>query len=244
MTAGSTRAAPTRTSTGTSSLLRSVRRRPTTTGGPRCSPVRPGCVATWNPVACRSSRQARDLEVFKDVGLPVDICKDYGVPARHGYLGDRPHPDGDRVGSHHRRLASVLHARRPVRRAQRLVLELLHRPARPRGRRGALRDGERHRGGGPADRPRDGAAGAISATRSDVLQKEMDGFYTLVCATADQLAVVRDAVRVQAGDGRGARSVRGRWRPSSGRWPILPDIEHAEVFEPTPTELYLWERPR
>ena len=29
----------------------------------------------------------RDLEVFKGVGLPVDISNEYGVPARHGYLG-------------------------------------------------------------------------------------------------------------------------------------------------------------
>ena len=29
----------------------------------------------------------RDLEVFKGVGLPVDISNEYDLPSRHGYLG-------------------------------------------------------------------------------------------------------------------------------------------------------------
>ena len=55
-----------------------------------------------------------------------------------------------------RRLASVLHARRPVRRAQRDLLQLLHGQARPRSRGRALSHRERHRGGGSPHRPRDG----------------------------------------------------------------------------------------
>ena len=70
-----------------------------------------------------------------------------------------------------------------------------------------------------------------------VLQKQLDGFYTLVCATRDQIGGRSRRFGVQAGDGRGARSVCGvasEFRALA----ILPDIEHAEVFEPTPTELY------
>ena len=75
-----------------------------------------------------------------------------------------------------------------------------------------------------------------------VLQKEMDGFYTLVCATRDQMAVVRDEfgckpAMVAVGDRYVA--VASEFRALA----VLPDIADAEVFEPTPTEIYLWERP-
>ena len=75
-----------------------------------------------------------------------------------------------------------------------------------------------------------------------VLQKEMDGFYTLVCATRDQMAVVRD----EFGCKPAMVAVSDRYVAVASEFralAILPGIENAEVFEPTPTELYLWERP-
>ena len=76
-----------------------------------------------------------------------------------------------------------------------------------------------------------------------VLQKEMDGFYTLVCATRDQMAVVRDEFGCKpamVAVGERYVAVASEFRALA----VLPDISDAEVFEPTPTEIYLWERPR
>ena len=76
-----------------------------------------------------------------------------------------------------------------------------------------------------------------------VLQKEMDGFYTLVCATRDQMAVVRD----EFGCKPAMVAVSDRYVAVASEFralAVLPDIATAEVFEPTPTEIYLWERPR
>ena len=76
-----------------------------------------------------------------------------------------------------------------------------------------------------------------------VLQKEMDGFYTLVCATRDQMAVVRD----EFGCKPAMVAVTDRYVAVASEFralAVLPDIATADVFEPTPTEIYLWERPR
>ena len=76
-----------------------------------------------------------------------------------------------------------------------------------------------------------------------VLQKEMDGFYTLVCATRDQMAVVRD----EFGCKPAMVAVSDRYVAVASEFralAVLPDIASAEVFEPTPTEIYLWDRSR
>jgi len=184
----------------------------------------------------------RDLEVFKGVGLPVDITNAYDLPSRRGYLGvghtrlatesavttDGSHPfstHDDLCVVHNGSFSNYFSVRRDLEgEGERFLTENdTEVAARLLGR--------------EIDQGRD----LGDALR--VLQKEMDGFYTLVCATRDQMAVVRDEfgckpAMVAVGDRYVA--VASEFRALA----VLPDIADAEVFEPTPTEIYLWERPR
>lgn len=184
----------------------------------------------------------RDLDVFKGVGLPVDISNDYDVPARHGYLGightrmatesavtiDGSHPfstHDDLCVVHNGTFSNYFTVKRDLEAEGERFLTAndTEVAARLIGR-----EMEHGRDLGDAIR---------------VLQKEMDGFYTLVCATRDQMAVVRD----EFGCKPAMVAVHDRYVAVASEFralAILPDVEHAEVFEPTPTELYLWERPR
>ena len=74
-----------------------------------------------------------------------------------------------------------------------------------------------------------------------VLQKQLDGFYTLLCATENQFAVVRDAVSCKPA----MIAVHPRYVAMASEYRALaelPGIDEAEVFEPTPTEIYVWTR--
>ena len=104
----------------------------------------------------------RNLRVLKDTGRPTDTCARYGIAAWQGYLAVA-----------HTRMATesavtVLHSHpfvpgpRPVRRAQRFVLQLRHRAPPPAGRGRQLRLGQRLRGGGPVP----GQPAGSSATTS------------------------------------------------------------------------------
>jgi glutamate synthase domain-containing protein 1 len=184
----------------------------------------------------------RDLEVFKGVGLPIDISAEYDLPSRQGYLGvghtrlatesavttDGSHPfstHDDLCVVHNGSFSNYFSVRRDLEaEGERFLTQNdTEVAARLLGR--------------EIDEGRD----LHDALR--VLQKEMDGFYTLVCATRDELAVVRDEfgckpAMVAIGDGYVA--VASEFRALA----VLPDIADAEVFEPTPTEIYVWERPR
>jgi len=184
----------------------------------------------------------QDLEVFKGVGLPVDISNEYGLPGRHGYLGvghtrlatesavttDGSHPfstHDDLCVVHNGSFSNYFTVRRDLEgEGERfLTANDTEVAARLLGR--------------EMDQGRD----LRDALR--VLQKEMDGFYTLVCATRDQMAVVRD----EFGCKPAMVAVTDRYVAVASEFralAVLPDIATADVFEPTPTEIYLWERPR
>ncbi len=203
------------------------------------------------PAARRGDLEARgltvvssgqDLEVFKGVGLPVDISDEYGLPDRHGYLGvghtrmatesavttDGSHPfstHDDLCVVHNGTFSNYFTVRRDLEgEGERFLTENdTEVAARLIGR--------------EMDHGRD----LRDALR--VLQKEMDGFYTLVCATRDQMAVVRD----EFGCKPAMVAVSDRYVAVASEFralAVLPDIATADVFEPTPTEIYLWERPR
>jgi glutamate synthase domain-containing protein 1 len=184
----------------------------------------------------------RHLEVFKGVGLPIDISNEYELPSRQGYLGightrlatesavttDGSHPfstHDDLCVVHNGSFSNYFSVRRDLEgEGERFLTENdTEVAARLLGR--------------EIDQGRD----LRDALR--VLQKEMDGFYTLVCATCDQLAVVRD----EFGCKPAMVAVSDRYVAVASEFralAVLPDIADAEVFEPTPTEIYLWERPR
>ncbi len=74
-----------------------------------------------------------------------------------------------------------------------------------------------------------------------VLQKTLDGFYTLLCATKDQFAITRDPVGCKPA----VVAVHDRYVAMASEYRSLaelPDIEKAKVFEPVPNEIYVWAR--
>ena len=182
----------------------------------------------------------RAMVLVKDVGAPADICARYGIPGLGRLPGQRPHPDGDRVGGDDRALAPVRPRRRPRPRAQRVVLELRDdpRPARPLGR--PLRHRQRLRGRRPADRAPGWPRATAWRTPCATVLKEMDGFFTLLVTTRTQFAVVRDsfackpAVIAETGD---YVAMASEYQALAG----LPGIADAEVFEPMPEEIHLME---
>ena len=68
----------------------------------------------------------------------------------------------------------------------------------------------------------------------------LDGFYTFLMGTADQLALIRDpfackpAVVAETDD---FVAIASEFRSLAH----LPDIKHATVFEPAPEEMYVWQ---
>lgn len=74
-----------------------------------------------------------------------------------------------------------------------------------------------------------------------VLQKTLDGFYTLLCATQNEFAVARDSVSCKPA----VIAVHDRYVAMSSEYRALaelPDIDKAKVFEPAPNEIHVWAR--
>jgi glutamate synthase domain-containing protein 1 len=73
------------------------------------------------------------------------------------------------------------------------------------------------------------------------VMKEMDGFFTLVISTADELSVVRDAFACKpavVAETDDYIAVASEYRALAE----LPGIATATVFEPRPEEVYTWSR--
>jgi glutamine phosphoribosylpyrophosphate amidotransferase len=73
------------------------------------------------------------------------------------------------------------------------------------------------------------------------VMKEMDGFFTLVISTADELSVVRDAFACKpavVAETERYIAVASEYRALAE----LPGIAGADVFEPQPEEVYTWSR--
>jgi len=74
-----------------------------------------------------------------------------------------------------------------------------------------------------------------------ILQKQLDGFYTLLCATESQFAVLRDPVSCKPA----VVAVHDRYVAMASEYRALaelPSIDEAKVFEPIPSEIYVWTR--
>ncbi|MEX2118957.1 MAG: hypothetical protein WD847_05040 [Pirellulales bacterium] len=70
---------------------------------------------------------------------------------------------------------------------------------------------------------------------------ELDGFYTLLMATAGQLTLVRDAFACKpavVAETPGYVAIASEFRSLAH----LPGIEEADIFEPLPEEIYSWKR--
>lgn len=178
------------------------------------------------------------IEVYKGTGSALDVCARYGVERMAGYQG---------VG--HTRMATesavTTEHSHPFAVAPDLALVHNGSFSNYAGIRRDLTDaGVRFDTDNDSEVAaryiaRELAAGADLAEALRRMMKVFDGFYTLLVATRDSLAVVRDSfackpmVIAQTAD---YVAVGSEYVALAD----LPGIEKAEVFEPAPEELYTW----
>lgn len=181
------------------------------------------------------------VEMFKDVGSPRSICDRYAIGERHAYQG---------VG--HTRMAteSAVTTDHSHPFAPASDLALVHNGTFSNYatvRRRLERDGVTF----VTDNDSEVCARYIAWRMSDgsglenamrMVLKELDGFYTLLVATADEFAVVRDSFACKPAvlaetDGYVAFGSEFHALAS------LPGIGDATVFEPMPEEIHVWRRP-
>lgn len=85
------------------------------------------------------------------------------------------------------------------------------------------------------------AEGADVEKALRLLCERFDGFYTLLVATRDSFAVVRDAIACKpaiVAETDAWVAVASEYRYLTG----LPGVEHARIFEPEPEVVHVWER--
>lgn len=180
------------------------------------------------------------MDVFKDVGLPREICEHFGIAGMGGFQG---------IG--HTRMAteSAVTTAHSHPFAPTSDLALVHNGSfsnHASVRRRLERDGVRF----ATDNDSEVAARYIAhqvergADLADALRmvlKDLDGFFTLLVSTSTQFAVMRDsfackpAVIAETAD---YVAVASEYHALAQ----LPGIGDAKVFEPVPEEVYTWTR--
>ena len=180
------------------------------------------------------------IEVFKDVGAPADIARRYKIVERSGYQG---------LG--HTRMAteSAVTTEHSHPFAAGLDLCLVHNGSFSNYdsvRRRLRVDGVKF----DTDNDSEVAAryigcqlqnGADLRLAIKQMMGELDGVYTLLVATAQQFAVVRDSFALKPAvlaETKSYVAMASEYHALSD----LPDIEEAHVFEPMPGEIHLWSR--
>jgi glutamate synthase domain-containing protein 1 len=182
----------------------------------------------------------RAMEIVKDTGAPREICARYGIAACGGYQG---------IG--HTRMAteSAVTTDHSHPFAPAADMALVHNGSfsnHASVRRRLARDGIEC----VTDNDSEVAArylaqqiarGAGLDDALHLVQKELDGFFTLLVTTATEFAVMRDsfackpAVVAETDD---YVAVSSEYHALAG----LPGIGRARVFEPAPEEVYAWRR--
>jgi glutamate synthase domain-containing protein 1 len=181
-----------------------------------------------------------NLRVLKDTGRPTDTCARYGIASWDGYLAVA-----------HTRMATesavtVLHSHPFVPTRDLCVVHNGSFSNYATVRRHLLDEGIRF----DSDNDSEVAARYLAsrlqfgddleeATRW--VMKEMDGFFTLVITSADEMSVVRDAFACKpavVAETPGYVAVASEYRALAE----LPGITDAIVFEPRPEEVYTWSR--
>lgn len=180
------------------------------------------------------------MEIYKDVGAPAAICERYGIPSRAGYQG---------IG--HTRMATE----------SAVTTDHSH-PFAPAADLALVHNGSFSNYASVRRRLEDD--GIVCTTDNDsevcarfvaqqtsrgaalgdalrMVLKTMDGFFTLLVATRDQFAVVRDSFAckpVVIAEAPDYVAVGSEYHALAG----LPGIGQATVFEPGPEEISLWSR--
>jgi methylamine---glutamate N-methyltransferase subunit A len=194
--------------------------------------------ATWPAIKVLAT--GRNLKVLKDIGRPTDTCARYGVADWEGYLAVA-----------HTRMATesavtVLHSHPFVPSRDLCVVHNGSFSNYATVRRHLLAAGVRFDSDNDSEvaarylaRRLAGGDDLEEATRW--VMKEMDGFFTLVISTANEMSVVRDAFACKpavVAETDGYIAVASEYRALAE----LPGIADAEVFEPQPEEVYTWSR--
>lgn len=200
--------------------------------------VRTVIAANWPQI--RVLATGRNVRVLKDTGRPTDTCTRYGVAGWEGYLALA-----------HTRMATesavtVLHSHPFVPRRDLCVVHNGSFSNYATVRRQLRASGVRF----DSDNDSEVAARYLAqrlAEGADLTEairwvmKEMDGFFTLVISTDDEMSVVRDAFACKpavVAETAGYIAVASEYRALAE----LPGIAGAEVFEPQPEEVYTWSR--
>src|SRR3984957_3093754 len=181
-----------------------------------------------------------NLRVLKDTGRPTDTCARYGIRSWDGYLAVA-HP---RMATES--AVTVLHSHPFVPSRDLCVVHNGSFSNYATVRRQLRDDGVRF----DSDNDSEVAARYLAsrlqfgddleeATRW--VMKEMDGFFTLVITSADEMSVVRDAFACKpavVAETPAYIAVASEYRALAE----LPGITDAIVFEPRPEEVYTWSR--
>jgi glutamate synthase domain-containing protein 1 len=200
--------------------------------------VRTVIATTWPEIRVLGS--GRNVMVLKDTGRPTDTCMRYGVGGWQGYLAVA-----------HTRMATesavtVLHSHPFVPSPDLCVVHNGSFSNYATVRRHLSAAGVRF----DSDNDSEVAARYLAQRLGDGddlteairwVMKEMDGFFTLVISTADEMSVVRDAFACKpavVAETGSYVAVASEYRALAE----LPGIGAAEVFEPQPEEVYTWSR--
>ncbi len=179
------------------------------------------------------------MEVFKDVGPAAEVCARYGVPAMAGYQA---------IG--HTRMAteSAVTTEHSHPFAAATDLALVHNGSFSNYasiRRELAADGIRFDTDNDSEVAarfiaRETASGADLADALRAVGKVFDGFFTLLVASSESLAVVRDSFACKpmvVAETADYVAVASEYVALAD----LPGVEKAEVFEPMPEEIYTWQ---
>jgi methylamine---glutamate N-methyltransferase subunit A len=182
----------------------------------------------------------RTLEVYKDVGHPLEICARYGLPSASGYqgLGHTRMATESAVTTEHSHPFGVAEDLAVVHNGSFSNHASIRRELIDRGHR--------------FDTDNDTEVGArlIADTLSSGADLEvalktvvarMDGFFTLLVATRTQFAVVRDTFACKpmvVAESDDFVAVGSEYCALAD----LPGIQRARVFEPMPEEVHTWTR--
>lgn len=180
------------------------------------------------------------MEIFKDVGAPAEISERFGVRGRHGYQGlghtrmatesavttDHSHPFSaahDLCLVHNGTFSNYASVRRDL-------VDL-----------GITFDTDNDSEVAARFIAHHIAEGAGLGDALRMVLKELDGFFTLLVATASEFAVVRDPFACKPAviaETDGYVAMASEYHALAG----LPGIRDAEVFEPMPEEVHVWSR--
>ena len=179
------------------------------------------------------------IEVYKDVGPAAQVCARYGVPGMAGYqaIGHTRMATESAVTTEHSHPFAVAPDLALVHNGSFSNYATVRRDLTAGGARFDT-DNDSEVAARYVAREMAGGADLTDALRG--VLKVFDGFFTLLVATADSLAVVRDSFACKpmvVAETADYVAVASEYVALAD----LPGVEKADVFEPMPEEIYTWQ---